>query len=375
MRVAIVHDWMTGMRGGEAILDAICELYPEADLYTLLWTDTAMSPRILNGRRVFTSFLQPLMRFSVFRTGYRKLLPFFPLAAARFDLSGYDLVLSNTHCVAKGAGGVRPDAVHVAYVSTPMRYVWDMFEEYFGPGRASWPVRIAAKVARPWLQRWDRRTNDSMDLLLANSRFVQWRIRQFWGLGSEVLHPFVDLERFQPSGKAPEDFYLVVSAFAPYKRLDLAVEAFRESGLRLKILGKGQDEARLRALAQGAANIEFLGGLSNDEVADLYRRCKALIFPGLEDFGITPLEAMASGRPVIAYGRGGILDTVTAATGILFAEQSAKSLAEAVAKLEKGELSFNPATCRARAEQFSRAEFLRKYAERLSRVLEGSSVV
>jgi glycosyltransferase involved in cell wall biosynthesis len=361
-RVAIVHDWLTGMRGGEAILDVLCELFPKADLFTLLQTDQRMSPTILNGRPVHTSFLQPLMRMRRFRSGYRKLLPLFPHAVEALDLSGFDLVLSNTHCVAKGVRK-KPGALHVAYVSTPMRYIWDMFDEYFGPGKSGKLTTMAATLVRPYLQRWDVRTTQDVDFLIANSRFVQERIRQFWGRESTVIHPFFDPGKFQDHFEKPGDFYLMVSAFAPYKRIDLAIEAFRRSGRRLVIIGKGQDEKKLRQLARGAPAIEFLGGLSDAALGEFYRKARALIFPGLEDFGITPLEAMYSGRPVIAYGRGGLLDTVTPETGVFFPEQTVESLLAALEDFERRFADFRPEACRARAKEFARAEVRRKYLE------------
>lgn len=369
-KVAIVHDWLTGMRGGEAILDAICEQFPQADLYTLLWTDNVMSPQILNGRKIKTSFLQPLMKWSAFREGYRKLLPVFPMAIESLDLRAYDLVISNTHCVAKGVSRLKPSAVHISYVSTPMRYVWDMFDEYFAPGRASGLTSFAAKLFREPLQEWDQRTNERVQVFMANSRFVQERIKKYWNRDSEVVHPFLDWERFASSAlpTSTGDYYLVVSALAPYKRIDMAVEAFRKLGLPLKILGKGQDYKKLRALA--TKNTEFLGGLDNDSVKDLYKNAKALIFPGIEDFGITPLEAMAMGRPVIAFGKGGLLDTVTDKTGVLYEDYSAEGLASAVKSFEAGKYNFNPADCRERASHFKRDHFVKKFSSVVTKVMD-----
>lgn len=365
-RVAIVHDWLTGMRGGEAILDVICELFPNADLYTLLQTDFRMSPNILNGREVHTSFLQHLMGMRQFSVGYRKLLPLFPKAAESLDVSKYDLILSNTHCVAKGVRK-KPGALHVAYVSTPMRYIWDMFDEYFGPGKTGPAVTLAAKLCRGYLQRWDVRTTAGVDHLIANSRFVGARIHDFWGRESTVIHPFVETVKFQDRLEEPKDFYLVVSAMAPYKRIDLAVEAFAKMGKELVVVGKGQDEAKLRRMARGLANVRFLGGVSNEVISELYRKSRALIFPGLEDFGITPLESMYNGRPVIAYGRGGLLDTVTEKTGVFFPEQTVDSLIAAVEEFEKKK--FDPAACRARALEFRREVFREKYVAFLEQCL------
>ncbi|MGZ3694614.1 MAG: glycosyltransferase [Bdellovibrionota bacterium] len=370
-RVAIVHDWLTGMRGGEAILDVICELFPKADLYTLLQTDFKMSPSILNGRKVHHSYLQKLMGLKKFSDGYRKLLPLFPHAIESLDLSQYDLILSNTHCVAKGVRK-KPGAIHVSYVSTPMRYMWDMFEEYFGPGKSSRLVAAAAKKIRPYLQRWDVRTTKDVDVLLANSRFVQERIKKFWHRESTVVHPFFDGEKFGNALEEPKDYYLIVSAFAPYKRIDLAVEAFIRNGKRLVVIGKGQDEAKLKKMAEGHPNIQFPGGLSNEALGEFYRKARALLFPGLEDFGITPLEAMYCGRPVIAYGKGGLLDTVNEDTGIFFPEQTVESLTAAVEKFESELSRFSPAKARARAEEFSRGHFRKQYLAELGKALKRS---
>jgi len=357
-RVAIVHDWLTGMRGGEAILDVICELFPNAELFTLLQTDFTMSPTILNGRTVHTSWLQKLMKFGAARAGYRKLLPLFPAAIESLDLSQFDLVLSNTHCVAKGVRK-KPGALHIAYVSTPMRYIWDMFEEYFGRGKSGFLTTLAARSVRGYLQRWDVATTTNVDGLIANSRFVQKRIRDFWGRESTVIHPFVETAKFLDRFDEPKDYYLIVSAFAPYKRIDLAIDSFGRSGRRLVIVGRGQNEAALRHQAAGHANIQFLGGLSDEALGELYRKARALIFPGLEDFGITPLESLFNGRPVIAYGKGGLLDTVTPETGVFFSEQSPEALERALVEFEKR--TFDPAVCRARAMQFTREIFRERY--------------
>lgn len=360
-RVAIVHDWLTGMRGGEAVLDVICELFPRADLYTLLQTDFRMSPNILNGRRVHHSYLQRLMGIPRFASGYRSLLPLFPHAISSLDLREYDLILSNTHCVAKGVRK-KADAVHVAYVSTPMRYIWDMFDEYFGSGRSGRVTALAAKAIRPYLQKWDVRSTVEVDHLIANSRFVQQRIRDFWGRESTVIHPFFDPRKFEDRFEDPRDYYLIVSAFAPYKRIDLAVDAFRRLGLPLVVIGGGQDGTKLRRLAKGASNIQFFTGISTEALGEFYRKAKAFLFPGLEDFGITPLESMYNGRPVIAYGKGGLLDTVTPETGIFFGEQTVESLMEAVRRFEAEGWKFKPVVVRERAMGFTREKFRREYA-------------
>lgn len=371
-RVAIVHDWMTGMRGGEAILDVICELFPRADLFTLLQTDFTMSPRILNGRPVHTSYLQNLMDRPRFAKGYRSLLPLFPHAIESLDLSKFDLVLSNTHCVAKGVRK-KEGALHVAYVSTPMRYIWDMFDEYFGSGKTGFLTTTAAKLVRKPLQRWDVRSTAGVDHLIANSRFVQERIKNFWNRESTVIHPFVEPAKFEDRFDPPKDYYLIVSAFAPYKRIDQAVEAFRRLDLPLVVIGKGQDEAKLKRMAAGAPKVRFLGGISDEALGEFYRKARAFIFPGLEDFGITPLEAMYNGRPVIAYGKGGLLDTVTEQTGIFYPEQTVESLMGAVREMERRLSTFRAEEARARAELFTRDVFRREYAAFLNEALKKRS--
>jgi glycosyltransferase involved in cell wall biosynthesis len=344
------------MRGGEAVLEALIEMYPRAELFTLLDVPGTTSATIASIPH-HTSFLQSIPGIA---RRYRHFLPLMPAAIERLDLSSFDLVISSSHCVAKGVRKAR-GAVHVSYVHAPMRYVWDRFEDYFGPGRSSPAVRAAAWAARPWLQRWDRRVSQAprVDALVANSRFIAARVREAYGREATVVHPFAALERFGRP-RAPEDFYLIVGAFAPYKRIDLAIEAFRGLGLPLKIAGGGQDAERLR---RGAPpNVEFLGAVSDAEVADLYSRCRALVFPALEDFGITPLEAMAAGAPVIAFGHGGATETVTSKTGILFGEQTPRSLKAAIEALERDPGQFAEAACRARAAEFSRARFKRELA-------------
>jgi glycosyltransferase involved in cell wall biosynthesis len=368
VRVALVHDWLTGMRGGERCLEAVAELFPEADLFTLLHVPGSVSPPI-EGRRIVTSFLQ---RVPGAEARYRFLLPLFPLAVGRFDLRGYDLVLSLSHAVAKGARP-RGRALHLCYCLTPMRYVWDLYGEYFGP-RAPWALRLLMPPVAAALRRWDRATASRVHHFAAISGFVAQRIARCYGREAEVIHPPVDLRRFRPA-EGPGEFYLVVSALAPYKRVDLAVAAASRLGARLVVVGAGPEERRLRALA--GPTVEFLGWLPDAEVADLYRRCRALLFPGVEDFGIVPLEAMASGRPVIAYDAGGARETVIPLdgaaeppTGLFFAEQTVEALAEAIRRFEDHAHRFDPKALRARAEAFDRPRFKERVAAWVERRLE-----
>ncbi|MBU6376701.1 MAG: glycosyltransferase, partial [Bdellovibrionales bacterium] len=326
-RVAIVHDWLTGMRGGEAVLEAIAELFPEAPIFTLL----AYPERLSNGlrsRKIVTSWLQNL---PAAESRYRHYLPLMPFAVESLDLSGYDLILSSSHCVAKGVK-VDPQAFHLSYIHAPMRYVWERFDDYFGPGRSGWLTRLGARVLRSWLQSWDLRSSRGVSTFISNSQFIADQVERIYGRKSFVVHPFADLDRFLQKTRQAADFYLIVGAFAPYKRVDLAIEVFNELRLPLKIIGSGQDEDRLRALA--GPTVEFLGSCSDSEVAQALSNCRALIFPGVEDFGITPIEAMAAGAPVIALGQGGAKESVTSETGMFFPEPTKQSLQSAVMQWE-----------------------------------------
>jgi glycosyltransferase involved in cell wall biosynthesis len=357
-RVALVHDWLTGMRGGERVFEVLCELFPAADVFTLVHVPGSVSPAI-ERHTIRTSFVQRLPRSA---TRYRHYLPFFPAAMEAFDLSGYDLVVSSSHCAAKG---VRTPAgcVHLCYCYTPMRYIWDQYGEYFGPGRASLPVRAAMALVRGPLQRWDLRTARNPHRFVAISENVRERIRRIYGRPSDLIYPPVDTARFAVS-RGDGEFDLVVSALVPYKRVDLAVRAFTRSGEPLVVVGTGPEEARLRAMA--GKNIRFEGWVPDRDLGAYYARCRALIFPGEEDFGIVPLEAMASGRPVVAYARGGALETVTeGVTGVLFERQTEEALLEAVTRVRQA--GIDPEVARSAAEGFDRARFKGSMAAYISR--------
>lgn len=356
MKVAIIHDWLTGMRGGESVLEAIVELFDKPHIFTLIDFPDKISSRLAS-LPTTTSWMQ---RLPDVEKRYRQFLPLMPAAVAGFDLRDYDLVISSSHCVAKGARKA-PPAVHVSYVHAPMRYMWARFDEYFGPGRATLHIRLAARFFRPFLRSWDRAVSgsDRVNVLIANSHYIAGQIREAYGREAKVIHPFADAARFGRP-RRPSARYLIVGAFAPYKRVDLAIEAFNRLRLPLAIVGSGQDEERLRKIA--GPTVEFLGARSNDDVADLYSTCRAFIFPGAEDFGITPLEAMAAGAPVIAYGVGGALETVTPKTGLFFLPQTVDSIAAAIRKFEAGDVPVSEADCRARAAEFSRERFQREIA-------------
>lgn len=344
-RIAIIHDWLTGMRGGEKVLEVLCELFPQATLFTLLHNPGSVSPAV-ERLPVRTSFVQRLP-FAASR--YRHYLPLFPRAVERFDLREFDLVISSSHCVAKGAVPT-PGALHVCYCHTPMRYAWELFDDYFSAARVGrLRHRVLHRIAG-YLRRWDVRTADRVDHFIANSQHVRDRIRRHYGRSAEVIYPPVDTARFTVS-QANDGYFLVVSALVPYKRVDLAVEAFNQLGARLLVVGSGPEARPLQATAK--KNVTFLGWQPDDALRDLYAGCRALIFPGVEDFGIVPVEAMASGKPVIAFAKGGALETVVPrTTGVLFPEQTVECLADAVRCFD--ESRFSPRAIRDHALRFDR---------------------
>ncbi len=349
------------MRGGEKVLEALIGLWPEADIHTLFYEPRAVSERIRE-RRVFVS---PLQRLPGAGRRYRSLLPLFPWAVGRFRLAGYDLVVSISHCVAKSAA-VGDPARHLCYCLTPMRYLWTHFGQYFGRGQAAWPQRLAMRALRRPLRRWDRSTSRRAGRYLAISRAVAQRIQTIYSRSAPVVHPPVDTDFFTPGPASESGYWLAASAMVPYKRLDLAVEACSRLGLALKVAGDGP---LLAALMRGAGpSVEFLGRVGDARLRDLYRGCQALIFPGEEDFGIMPVEAQACGRPVVAYGRGGALDTVAdGQTGAFFDEQSAESLMEALRRFDAKR--FAPAACRANAECFRLDRFEQAFLAEAERFL------
>ena len=365
MKVAVVHDWLLTWRGGEKVLEAICELFPDAELFTLMHEKGAASEAI-ERRRITTSFLDAVPGA---RRRHRHFLPLFPAAIEALSLEGFDLVVSSSHCVAKGARKP-PGARHLSYVHAPMRYMWDRFDDYFGPGRAPALVRAAALAARPWLQAWDRRSARGVDRFVANSHYVAGQIARLYGRQASVVHPPVELDRFCKvplEGGGRGGYFLWLGALAPYKRVDLAIEAFRALGLPLWVGGSGQDAERLAGSLP--PNVTLLGQVGDADLPALYRDARALVFTGEEDFGLTPLEAQACGRPVIAFGRGGALETVGPKTGLFFDRQTPEALAAAVRAFERWEARFAPADARASARRFSKEAFQDKLRAEIDALL------
>ena len=337
------------MRGGEKVLLSLARLFPEAPIYTLLHVKGSVAPE-LEARAIHTTFVQ---RLPGVKQRYRSYLPLFPAAAGGFDLRGYDLVVSSSHCVAKGVRAA-PGARHLCYCHTPMRYVWDRYDDYFGPGRLSGVARAVVPAVAEALRAWDVATAPRVDAFAANSRYVAGRIRRYYGRDAEVIAPPVDTEFFTPDHTPPGDYDLVVSALAPYKRLDLVLDAYRGTGRPLRIVGGGPEEARLRAMMP--PEVTLLGPVDDRTLRDLYRGCRAVIMPGVEDFGIVPLEAMACGRPAVVYGEGGGAESVLPGeTGVIFDRLAPEALRAAVDSLRT--LRFNIAALRARAESFGRRVF------------------
>ena len=363
MRVALVHDWLTGMRGGEKVLLSLARLFPAAPIFTLLHVPGSVAPE-LETREIRTTFVQHL---PAVRTRYRSYLPLFPAAAASFDLSAFDLVISSSHCVAKGARAAA-GALHVCYCHTPMRYVWDRYDDYFGPGRVGGAAAVLLPAIAEGLRAWDVATAGGVHRYAANSAHVAGRIRRYYGREAVVIPPPVDADFFTPDGRPPGDYDLVVSAMVPYKRIELILDAYRGRGRRLKVVGGGPDAARLRAL--GGRETEFLGPVDDHALRELYRGCRALIMASVEDFGIVPLEAMACGRPAVVFAEGGGRETVLAGqTGVLFEEATPMALRAAVDSLEG--LRFNSGSLRAHAEAHSRQVFEARFRGFVEEALAG----
>src|SRR5579859_3851102 len=356
MRAAIIHYWLLNMRGGEKVVEALCRMLPGADVFTLFYDPEKVSETI-RARRVTASFLNPL------RKSYRSLLPLMPMALESFDLRGYDLIVSSESGPAKGV--LAPSAArHVCYCHTPMRYLWDLYPAYRNEFTASaWKRALMAPVAN-YLRLWDYSTAARVDEFVANSANVARRIWKTYRREARVIYPPVAVEKFY--WKEPEDYYLIVSELVAYKRIDAAVRVFSKNGRRLRIVGDGPEFGALRRMAGG--RVEFCGRVSDEELRELYARARAFVMPGEEDFGMTPVEAMASGKPVIALGRGGVLESVPLQNpcgGIFYDSPTEDDLDRAMDAFECMEPHIQPRDLQKYAYRFSEQEFVQKMAAAL----------
>jgi glycosyltransferase involved in cell wall biosynthesis len=361
--VGIVHDWLTSMRGGERVVESLCALFPQADLYTLRWDPERLSPALAS-RRVTVSFIDRLARAPLVGGRFRALLPLFPRAVESFRLDRYALVISSSHCVALGAL-VPPGALHVAYVHSTMRYVREGQESYERSVPGGTLGRRLFRAAARSLRRWDTRAGARPHVMIANSRFTRERIRRYYGRDAEVIPPPVDTGRFERAARAvaPDAPFLLVSALVPNKRVDLALQAFAGRRERLLVVGEGPDRARLERMA--SPNVTFLGWVADDELTALTAGCRALVHPAVEDFGMAMVEALAAGRPVIACREGGALDIITdGETGLLVAP-TVEALRAALDRLPT--VRFDPLRLQAAARPFDRAEFDRRLRAAIDR--------
>lgn len=370
-RVAIVHDWLVTYAGAERVLEQIIDCFPEADLFSVV--DFVEDRTFLRGKRATTSFIQHL---PFARTRYRTYLPLMPLAIEQLDLSGYDLVISSSHAVAKGVL-TGPDQVHVSYVHSPIRYAWDLQHQYLAQSNLTHGLRsIFARLVLHYIRNWDIRTANSVDHFISNSQFIARRIKKVYQRDAQVIFPPVDVDAFSLE-EHKDDFYLTASRMVPYKKVELIVEAFsRMPEKKLVVIGDGPQMDVVRAKASG--NVQVLGYQPFAVLHEHMRRAKAFVFAAEEDFGIAPLEAQACGTPVIAFGKGGVLETVRdlsqpRPTGLFFPEQTASSIVAAVHEFEQQASRFSARDCRSNAERFSSAHFRERFVAYVERVLPGAS--
>lgn len=349
MKVAIVHYWLVNCRGGEKVLEAICEMFPEAHIYTHIYNEEAFADSVIGTHKVTQTFISKL---PFAKKLYQSYLPLMPLALEELDLTGYDLVISSESGPAKGI--IPPPGVpHICYCHSPMRYAWDMYHEY--KRKAGFVKRLLMPVLLHYLRRWDQQNSTQVSHFVANSKFVAARIESYYRRDSVVIHPPVSFDDFSLSEDV-DDYFLLLGQLVNYKRADIAVKAFNQSGRKLIVVGEGEQFKELAAIA--GPNIELRGRLPFSEIQQLLRRCQALVFPGVEDFGIVPLEAMASGRPVIAFRKGGAVETVVeGVTGIFFDEQSVEALNFAVDRYVDSAFDFNSREIRDYVKKFEKERF------------------
>jgi glycosyltransferase involved in cell wall biosynthesis len=364
MKCAIVHYWLLGMRGGEKVVEALCKLLPGADIFTLFYDPEATS-HLIRSHRIYPSALNSFQRF------HRHMLPLMPAALESLDLRGYDLIISSESGPAKGV--ITPSrARHICYCHSPMRYLWDLYPDYLHDWTRSSSRRALLAFVSNYLRVWDFASAARVDHFFANSRNVQRRIHRAYRRDSEIVYPPVRVDAFYH--KPAEDYYLAVSALVEYKRISDAVSFCTLSGRKLKVVGLGPEFKRLKAMA--GPTVEFCGRVSEFELRDLYARCRGVLMPGEEDFGIVPVEALASGKPVVALGRGGVLESIPIGQprcGFLYDRPGPGSLASAVQELERSEANISPIALRYAAKQFSEERFLVEMSEQIDRVMRGNS--
>lgn len=363
MKKALIHDWFSTYAGAEKCVESFTNIWNDFEIYSLIdFLSDADRDKILKGKRAHTSFIQKL---PFAKDKYRNYLPLFPLAIEQFDLSGYDVVLSSSHAVAKGVL-THSNQLHIAYVHTPIRYAWDLYHQYLRESGLDRGLKgVLAKYFLHKIRLWDASTANRVDHYVANSRYIARRIKKTYGKPSDVIYPPVDVDKFTLR-EAKEEFYLTASRMVPYKKVDLIVEAFSQTDKKLLVIGDGPDMAKIKSKA--SKNVELLGFASDEKMADLMGRAKAFVFAAEEDFGITPVEAQACGTPVICFGRGGARETVRdGESGLYFMEQNTKELLAAVAKFEQNYDKFEPVKIRENSLKFSRARFeteIKSYVEK-----------
>lgn len=363
MKKALIHDWFSTYAGAEKCVESFTNIWDDFEIYSLIdFLKGADRDKILKGKHAHTSFIQKL---PFAKDKYRNYLPLFPLAIEQFDLSGYDVVLSSSHAVAKGVL-THSNQLHIAYVHTPIRYAWDLYHQYLRESGLDCGLKgVLAKYFLHKIRLWDASTANRVDHYVANSRYIARRIKKTYGKPSDVIYPPVDVDKFTLR-EAKEEFYLTASRMVPYKKIDLIVEAFSQTDKKLLVIGDGPDMAKIKSKA--GKNVELLGFASDETMADLMGRAKAFVFAAEEDFGITPVEAQACGTPVICFGRGGARETVRdGESGLYFMEQNAKELLAAVAKFEQNYDKFEPTKIRENSLKFSRARFeaeIKSYVEK-----------
>jgi len=355
-KIALSHYWLTGMRGGEKVVESICNIFPNIDIFTLVYNKEKISD-IINNHKIITSFIQKLP-FS--ETKYRNYLPFMPIAIEQFNLSNYDIVISSESGIAKGII-TNPETCHICYVHTPMRYLWNMYFDYLENEVRGFFKRNFIRLYFNYLRMWDYYTASRVNYFACNSKNVKKRILKYYNREAEVIYPPVDVENFKFESNK-QNYYLIVSQLVSYKRIDIAVKAFNEINKELVIIGEGPELKNLKKISK--SNIKFLGWKSNGELKDYYANAKAFIFPGEEDFGITPVESQASGTPVIGFGKGGLLETViNEKTGLFFKKQDARDLIEIIDKFEHNKPKFDSEFIRENSLKFSKKNFEKNFKD------------